>query len=101
MSVQPRVTVTPCLAHKIIRDLESIYRPCTYPIHRIGSIHKRSISIRARPSEVHTLVFHLASETKHYATVTPGRHDSMFKYNFSIQFNSLFTLGQHSQQQEV
>ena len=86
MSGQPRVTVTSCLAHKIIRDLESIYRPCTNPIHRIGSIHKRSISIRARPREVHTLVFHLASETKHYSTVTPGRHDSMFKYNFSSQF---------------
>ena len=32
LSCQPRVTVTSCFVYKVIRDLESIYHLCIYPI---------------------------------------------------------------------
>ena len=81
--------MTSCFVHKVIMDLESIYHLYINPIHRIGSMHKRSISIRARPSEVYTLVFHLASETKYYVSVTPGWHDS---YLTCIQIECSFAM---------
>ena len=40
LSDQPKVTVTSCLAYKVIRNLESIDHLCINPICRIGLIHK-------------------------------------------------------------
>ena len=40
LSCQPGMTMASCSVYKVIRNLESIYYLCIYPIHRIGLIHK-------------------------------------------------------------